>query len=46
MVFHGSHQILPKEVRSHVSLFKQNNVCPVSASVHHAVFCAFDFQLS
>jgi hypothetical protein len=36
-------KFLQKEVRSHVSLFKQNIVCYVSASVLHRFF---DFQLT
>ena len=35
MVLNKDHQIVSKEVRSHVSLFQQNNFCYVSASVPH-----------
>ena len=35
MVLNKNHQIFSEEVRSHVSLFKQNNFCYVSASVLH-----------
>lgn len=42
MVFNKDHQNYSKEVRSHVSLFEQNHLCYVSASVLHLLF---DFQL-